>query len=81
MRLLRDGGAETGQQEQTGVKAGVRAVGCQFTFQTLHSTSQDGLSLEFFASTAGRKCNIQDTRGEGCALANTTNKYMHLNKF
>ena len=26
--------------------AGARAVGCQFMFQTLHATSQDGLSLE-----------------------------------
>ena len=34
-------------------------------FQTLHATSQDGLSLEFFAATAGRECNIQDARGGG----------------
>ena len=53
-----DGGAESGQQEQTWGEAGARAVGCQFMFQTLHSTSQDGLSLEF-------ECNIQDARGGG----------------
>ena len=28
-----------------------------------HSPSQDGLSLEFVAATAGRECNIQDARG------------------
>ena len=55
---MRDGGAESGQQEQTGGEAGARAVGCQFMFQTLHSTSQDGLSLEFETATAGRECNI-----------------------
>ena len=38
---------------------------CQFTFQTLHGTSQDGLSLEFVAASAGRECNIQDARGVG----------------
>ena len=26
---------------------------------TLHATSQDGLSQEFVAATAGRECNIQ----------------------
>ena len=62
---MRDGGAESGQQEQTGGEAGARAVGCQFTFQTLHSTNQDGLSLEFVAATAGRECNIQDAMGRG----------------
>ena len=62
---MRDGGAETGQQEQTGGEVGARAVGCQFTFQTLHSTSQDGLSLEFVGATVGRECNIQDARGGG----------------
>ena len=63
-----DGGAESGQQEQTGGEAGARAVGCQFTFQTLHSTSQDGLSLEFVSATAGRECNILDARGGGLCL-------------
>ena len=62
---MRNGGAESGQQEQTGGEAGARAVGCQFTFQTLHLTSQDGLYLEFVATTAGRKCNIQDARRGG----------------
>ena len=47
------------------VNAGARTVGCQFMFQTLHSTSQDGLSLEFVAATAGREFNIQDARGGG----------------
>ena len=45
--------------------AGSRAVGCQFTFQTLNATSQDGFSLEFVAATAGREYNIQDARGGG----------------
>ena len=49
--------------------AGARAVCCQFTFQTLHSTSQDGSSLEFVEATAGRECYIQDARGRGlCKL-------------
>ena len=87
---MRDGGAEAGQQEQTGgdagtlatysltqslteslthscctENAGARAVGCQFTFQTLHATSQDGLSLEFVAASMGRECYIQDARCRG----------------
>ena len=62
---MRDGGTESGQQEQTGGDAGARAVGCQFTFQTLNFTSHDGLSLEFVAATVGRKCNIQDARRGG----------------
>ena len=41
---------------------------CQFMFQTLHATSQDGLSLEFVAATAGRECNIRDARGGGLWL-------------
>ena len=45
--------------------AGAGAVSCQFMFQTLHATSQDGLSLEFVAATTGRECNIQDTRAGG----------------
>ena len=45
--------------------AGARAVGCQFMFQTLHATSQDGSSLEIVAATKGRECNIQDSRGGG----------------
>ena len=57
--------------DQTGGEAGERAVGSQFTFQTLHSTSQDGSSLEFVSATAGRECNIQDARGGGlCYLSN-----------
>ena len=28
-------------------------------------TIQDGFSLEFVAASAGRECNIQDTRGGG----------------
>ena len=48
--------------------AAAKAVGCQFTFQQLHATSQDGLSLEFIAATAGRECNIQDARGGGLWL-------------
>ena len=45
--------------------AGERAVDCQFMFQTLHATSQDGLSLEFVAATTGNEWNIQDARGGG----------------
>ena len=52
--------------------AGARAVGCQPTFQTLHSTSQGGLSLEFVAVTAGRKWYVQE---EGCDLSTTTNTH------
>ena len=37
----------------------------QFNFQTLHTTSQDGSSLEFVTATEGRECNIQDARGRG----------------
>ena len=67
---MRDGGAESGQQEQTGEEAGARAVVCQFSFQTLHSTSQDGLDLEFVSATAVRECNIQDARGGGlCGIS------------
>ena len=45
--------------------AGAEAVHCQFTFQTLHATSQDGSSLEFVAAAAGRECNIQNARNRG----------------
>ena len=45
--------------------AGAGVVSCQFMFQTLHATSQDGSSLAFFAAAAGRECNIQDARGRG----------------
>ena len=45
--------------------AGAEAVCCQFTFQTLYATSQDGSFLEFVAATAGRECYIQDARGRG----------------
>ena len=45
--------------------AGAGAVHYQFMFRTLHSTSQDGSSLEFVAATAGRECNTQDARGRG----------------
>ena len=62
---MRDGGAESGQQEPTGGEAGARAVGCTFMFQTLLSTSQDGLSIEFVPATADKECNIQDARGGG----------------
>ena len=49
--------------------AGAGAVHCQFMFQTLHATSQDGSSLAFFAAAAGRECNIQDARGRGLCPA------------
>ena len=50
---MRDGGAEAGQQEQTGGKAGTFTYSLtQFMFQTL-------LQLEFVAATAGRECFIQ----------------------
>ena len=43
-----------------------KAAGCcQFKFQTLHATSQDGSSLESVAARAGRECHIQDERGRG----------------
>ena len=45
--------------------AGAEAVHCQFMFQTLHATSQDGSSLEFIVATAGREFNIQDAKGRG----------------
>ena len=48
--------------------AGAGAERCQFMFQTLYATSQDGLSLEFFAATVGRECNIQDARDRGLRL-------------
>ena len=41
------------------------AVCYQFTFQTLHATSQDGSSIEFVAATVGRESNIQDAKGKG----------------
>ena len=67
---MRDRGAESGQQEQTGGYAGARAVCYQFMFQTLYSISQDGLSLEFFVATAGRECNIQDARDGRAVIYN-----------
>ena len=56
---MRDVGTEPVQQEQTEVEAGPwlthslteNAVCSQFTFQTQHSTSQDGSSLECVAAT------------------------------
>ena len=48
--------------------AGAGAVCCQFTFQTLHATSQNGSSIEFVAATKGRECNIQGARGGGLWL-------------
>ena len=77
---MRDGEAEAGQQDQTGSlteslalsvstdNAGAGAVCCQFTFQTLHATSQDGFSLEFVAATECNECNIQDARGRGLCI-------------
>ena len=44
---------------------GAGVVCCQFTFQTLHATSQVGSSLEFVAATACRECYIQDARARG----------------
>ena len=52
---MRDGGTEAEQQEQPEGMAGTHSLS--------HSLSQDGLSLEFVASTAGKGCNIQDARG------------------
>ena len=49
--------------------AGAGASCCQFMFQTLHATSQDGSFLESVAATAGRDCNIQDARGRAEAGA------------
>ena len=37
-------------------KVGAGAVCCQFKFQILHETSQDGSSLEFVVATQGREC-------------------------
>ena len=42
-------------------------------FQTLYANSQGGASLEFFAATKGRECNIQDARGKGLWFANLIN--------
>ena len=78
---MRDGGAESGQREQTGGEKGARARGCQFTFQTLHSTSQEGLSLEFVAATVGRECNIQDARHGGLWLWLRDSVYPYAGSF
>ena len=52
------------------VNAGAGAIGCQFMFQTLHATSQNGPTLEFVAATAGSECNIQDARSSGlCSVS------------
>ena len=45
--------------------AGKGAVCCQFMFQTLHATSQNGSSLEFVPASPGRECYIHDARGRG----------------
>ena len=80
---MRDGGVESGQKDQTGGEVGARAVGCHFRFQTLQSTSQDGLSLKNLAATIGRECNIQDARGRGlCPPSHThTNKTISNDNF
>ena len=54
-----DGGAEAGQQEQTGGEAGTLA------HSLTHSLTLSLESLEFVAVTEGRECNIQDARGKG----------------
>ena len=47
-----------------------RAVDCQFMFQTLHATSQNGLSLKFVTATTGKEWNIFRMQGaEGCEVA------------
>ena len=38
---------------------------CALTHSLTHSPSEVGLSIEFFAATAGRECSIQDARGGG----------------
>ena len=43
---------------------------CQFMFQTLHATSQNGSSLKSVAATAGRECNIHDARGRRLYFTN-----------
>ena len=61
--------------------AGERALDCQFMFQTLHATSQDGLSLEFVAATTGKEWNIQDARGGGLCTALTNEKRERLHRY
>ena len=58
---------------------GTGAVCCQFTFQTLHATSQDGSSLKVVAATASRECNIQDARVRGLWLCLQMPLAAHLN--
>ena len=43
--------------------AGAGAGRCQFMFQTLHATSQDGSSLESVVAIACMEYNILDARG------------------
>ena len=50
-------------------------------FQTLHATSQDGLSLEFVAATTGKEWNIQDARGGGLWSAIWDRKELQEGKF
>ena len=45
-------------------RLGERQGPCR-THSLTHSLSQNGLSLEFVAATAGRECNIHDARGGG----------------
>ena len=59
---MREGGAEAGQQEQTGGETGT--LGHSLS----HSQSQDSLSLEFIAATAGKESNIQDVRDRRLCL-------------
>ena len=58
--------------------AGTEAVCCQFMFQTLHETIQDGSSLQFVAATAGREWYIQDARGGGLCLSFRTFKTLSI---
>ena len=48
--------------------AGAGAVHCQFMFQTVHATSNNGSSLEFVAATVARECNIQDGKGQRAVI-------------
>ena len=46
--------------------AGARPVGCQFTFETQHENSQDGLSLEFVSATVVGSAIFRMQGVEGC---------------
>ena len=74
-----DGGADSLTQSLTESfthslskeNAGEGAVCCQFTFQTLHATSQDGSSLELVTATTGIEGHPPLAPGQGWVVACT----------